>query len=57
MRIADKKTGGYFNGQTVVVLFLITPKVSLPVGFRFYRPDPALTAWKKERGGTQNAGR
>lgn len=46
-KVFDQKTGGYFNGQTVVVLFLITPKVSLPVGFRFYRPDPALKAWKK----------
>ena len=43
----DKKTGGYFNGQTVVLLFLITPKVSLPVGFRFYQPDPAVKEWKK----------
>ena len=42
-------TGGYFNGQTVVLLFLITPKVRLPVGFRFYRPDPALKAWKKNQ--------
>ena len=46
-KIFDKKTGGYFNGQTVVLLLLITPKVSLPVGFRFYRPDPAKTEWKK----------
>jgi hypothetical protein len=45
--VFDKKTGGYFNGQTVVLLFLITPTVSLPVGFRFYRPDPAVKAWKK----------
>src|SRR5512147_2374088 len=46
-KVFDKKTGGYFNGQTVVLLFLITPKVSLPVGFRFYQPDPAVKAWKK----------
>ncbi len=45
--VFDKKTGGYFNGQTIVFLFLVTPKVSLPVGFRFYRPDPAVKAWKK----------
>jgi hypothetical protein len=46
-KVFDKKTGGYFNGQTVVVLFLITPKVSLPVGFRFYQPDPVVKAWKQ----------
>jgi hypothetical protein len=45
-KVFDKKTGGYFNGQ-VVVLFLITPKVSLPVGFRCYQPDPALKEWKQ----------
>lgn len=43
----DKKTGGWFNGQSVVLLFLVTGQVSLPVGFRFYQPDPAVTAWKK----------
>ena len=31
----------------MVLLFLVTAKVSLPVGFRFYQPDPAVTAWKK----------
>jgi len=31
----------------VVLLFLVTAKVSLPVGFRFYPPDPAVAAWKK----------
>ena len=46
-KIFDKKTGGWFNGQTVVLLFLVTGKVSLPVGFRFYQPDPAVTVWKK----------
>lgn len=46
-KVFDKKTGGYFNGQTVVLLYLVTPKVSLPVGFRFYQPDPAIKKWKK----------
>ncbi|MFO1432683.1 MAG: transposase [Candidatus Competibacteraceae bacterium] len=44
--IFDKKSGGWFKGQTVVLLFLVTAKVSLPVGFRFYQPDPAVAAWK-----------
>jgi len=46
-KVFDKKTGGYFNGQTRVFLFLVTPKVSLPVGFRFYPPDPVVKEWKK----------
>ena len=47
-KVFDKKTGGYFNGQTVILLLLVTSKVCIPVGFRFYRPDPVMTAWKKE---------
>jgi hypothetical protein len=43
-----KASGGYVNGQTVVLLLLVTPTVTFPVGFSFYRPDPALTAWAKE---------
>ncbi len=46
-KVFDKKTGGYFNGQTVVLLLLVTSKVSLPVGFRFHQPDPAMVQWKK----------
>jgi hypothetical protein len=47
-KIFDKKTGGYFNGQTVVLLVLVSGRVTLPVGFRFYRPDPVVVAWRKE---------
>jgi hypothetical protein len=43
-----KASGGYVNGQTVVLLLLVTQTVTLPVGFAFYRPDPALKAWGKE---------
>ena len=43
-----KASGGYVNGQTVVLLLLVTQTVTLPVGFAFYRPDPALKAWSKE---------
>jgi len=46
-KIFDKKTGGYFNGQAVVILLLITGKITVPVGFRFYRPDPVMKEWKK----------
>ena len=44
----DKATGGYVNGQTVVLLLLVTETVTFPVGFAFYMPDPVVSAWKKE---------
>jgi len=47
-KVKDKKSGGYMNGQVIVFLFLVTAVVSIPVGFRFYMPDPALTAWRKK---------
>ena len=43
-----KASGGYVNGQTVVLLLLVTQSVTFPVGFAFYQPDPVLTAWSKE---------
>jgi len=43
-----KASGGYVNGQTVVLLLLVTESVSFPVGFAFYMPDPELTKWSKE---------
>lgn len=46
-KVFDKKSGGFFNGQTVILLLLVTPKVTLPVGFRFYQPDPAVQEWKR----------
>ena len=54
-KIFDKKTGGYFNGQTVVFLVLVSGRVTIPVGFRFYRPDPAMVAWRKEDGRLRKA--
>jgi hypothetical protein len=46
-KVKDKKTGGWFNGQEFVFLIFVTELVTIPVGFRFYTPDPALKAWKK----------
>jgi len=43
-----KLSGGYVNGQTVVLLLLVTGSVTFAVGFAFYMPDPVLTAWSKE---------
>ena len=47
-KIFDKKTGGYYNGQCLMFLVLVTKSVTLPIGFRFYRPDPKFRAWEKE---------
>lgn len=45
-RIKDKKYDGYFNGQNLVFLLLVTDQITFPVGFSFYEPDPALKEWK-----------
>ena len=45
--VKDKGTGGYFQGQQLVFMVLVTDVVTLPVGFRWYRPDPAMTAWNR----------
>jgi len=47
-KIKDKPSGGYVMGQSLVFLVLITPKITIPVGFAFHMPDPALSAWRKE---------
>lgn len=47
-KIKDKATGGYFNGQELVFMVLVTDIATFPVGFRFYVPDPELSAWRKQ---------
>ena len=47
-KIFDKKSGGYYNGQCLMFLLLVTDTVTVPVGMRFYRPDPHYHAWEKE---------
>jgi hypothetical protein len=46
-KLKDKKTGGYINGQSLIMLLLVTPVVTIPVGFGFHQTDPALSAWYK----------
>jgi hypothetical protein len=46
-KIKDKPSGGYIMGQSIVFLVLITPKITIPVGFCFHMPDPVLSAWHK----------
>ena len=49
-KLRDKASGGYLWGQSLVFLVLVTPKISIPVGFVFYQPAPELSAWyKKEK--------
>ena len=43
----NKKGGGYINAQNIVLLILVSKKVTIPVGFKFYRPDPDQKAWRE----------
>jgi hypothetical protein len=47
-KLRDKESGGYLWGQSLVFLVLVTPKISIPVGFAFYQPAPELSAWYKQ---------
>lgn len=51
-----KASGGYVNGQTVVLLLLVSESVTFPVGFAFYMPDPVLSHWAKEDKRLKNKG-
>ena len=44
----EKKSGGYKNGQEIVILVLITSRITIPVGFAFYEPDKAVSDWRKQ---------
>ncbi len=44
----DKSTGGFFMGQGLVFLILVTSKITIPVGFDFHIPDPAISKWNRE---------
>jgi hypothetical protein len=46
-KIKDKKNDGYYQGQNLVFLNLITSSITIPVGFRFYMPDPKIQKWNK----------
>jgi hypothetical protein len=43
----DKDSTGTIRSQEGVFLVLVTPVVTLLVGFVFYQPDPAYTPWAK----------
>ena len=44
----DKEGTGSVRGQETVFLVLVTPMITIPVGYAFYQPDPLYTAWAKE---------
>jgi len=46
-KIKDKASGGFINGQELTILVLITDKITIPIGFGFYEPDPDHHEWKK----------
>jgi hypothetical protein len=46
-KLKDKASGGYIMGQELTFLVLITDKVTIPVGFEFYEPDPKMSQWYK----------
>ena len=48
-KIKDKATGGFVMGQEIVFLVLATAKITFPVGFAFYMPDPALSKWYRQK--------
>jgi DDE superfamily endonuclease len=47
-KLRDKDSGGYLWGQSLVFVVLVTPKISIPVGFTFYQPAPELSAWYRQ---------
>jgi hypothetical protein len=47
-KLRDKESGGSIWGQSLVFLLLVTPTISIPVGFAFYQPAPELSAWYKQ---------
>lgn len=47
-RIKDKKNDGFFNGQNLIFLLLVTESITIPVGFAFYEPDPKVKEWKEK---------
>lgn len=55
-KIFDKKSGGYYNGQSAVFLVLVSREITLPVGFEFYEPDPKMAEFYKEEERLRKAG-
>jgi hypothetical protein len=43
-KLRDKESGGYVWGQSLLFLLVVTPAITIPVGFTFYQPAPELGA-------------
>ena len=52
-KLRDKESGGYVWGQSLLFLLVVTPVITLPVGFTFYQPAPELSAWYKKDSATR----
>lgn len=55
-KMKDKLTGGFCMGQGIVFLILVTPKLTIPIGFAFHIPDPEYSKWYKENKILKKAG-
>ena len=44
-KVKDKATNGYSIAQNIMFLVLVTDKVTIPLGFSFYEPNPKLMKW------------
>lgn len=55
-KLKDKGSGGFVMGQHLTMLLLITDKVTIPVGFELYEPDPNQKKWEKENRSLKKAG-
>lgn len=41
-------SGGFVNGQSLVMLLLVSDPVTIPIDFHFYQPDPVYQRWRRE---------
>jgi hypothetical protein len=55
-KLHDTESGGGIWGQSLVFLLLVTPTISIPVGFAFYQPAPELSTWYKQERGLKEQG-
>lgn len=55
-KLKDKESGGFVMGQNLVLLLLITEKVTIPVGVAFYQPDPVRSKWVSDYNAAKSKG-
>lgn len=47
-KLKHPSSGGFINGQSLVMLLVVGGPVTVPVDFRFYQPDPAYQQWRRQ---------